>query len=112
MAPISLVSILPVYSGVNTRERNGCHAPLLSDYSSTSKCLLVRECDVALEWYRTCYCCIFSKHFLLFSLNFVGLTSAQIASNSSGYYTGKVVHKFTGLIFNESDVKIEKKKLQ
>ena len=52
MAPILLVSILPVYSGVNTRERNGYHTPLLSDYSSTSKCLLVCECDVALEWYR------------------------------------------------------------
>ena len=25
---------------MNTRERNGCHAPLLSNYSSTSKCLL------------------------------------------------------------------------
>jgi len=52
MAPISLVSILPVYSGVNTRERNGCHAPLLSDYSSMNKCLLARECNVALERYH------------------------------------------------------------
>ena len=51
MAPISLVSILPVYSGVNTRKQNGCHAPLLSHYSSTSKCLLTRKCDVALKWY-------------------------------------------------------------
>jgi len=51
MAPISLVSILPVYSGVNTRKQNRCHAPLLSHYSSTSKCLLTRKCDVALKWY-------------------------------------------------------------
>ena len=54
MAPISLVSTLPVYSGVNTCKQNGCHVPLLSNYSSTSKCLLVRKCDVALKRYRTC----------------------------------------------------------
>ena len=50
MAPVSLVSI----NWENTRERNGCHAPLFSEYSSTSKCLLVRECDVALERYCNC----------------------------------------------------------
>ena len=62
MAPIFLVYILPVYSGVNTREQNGCHAPLLSDYSSTSKSLLARKCEVALERYRTTYYLIhFSK---------------------------------------------------
>ena len=53
MAPILLVSILPVYSGVNIREQNGCHAPLFSNYSSASKGLLVGECDVARERYRT-----------------------------------------------------------
>ena len=51
MAPILLVSILPVYSGMNICERNGCHAPLFSDFSSMSKCLPVRECDVAREQY-------------------------------------------------------------
>ena len=54
MAPVSLVSILPVNSGVNTHEWNGCHTPLLSDYSSTSKCLLAHKCNVALERYHTC----------------------------------------------------------
>jgi len=47
------MSILPVYSGENTREQNGCHAPLISDYSSVSKCLLVCECDGALKRYRS-----------------------------------------------------------
>jgi len=37
VAPISLMSILPVYSGVNIHERNECHVPLFSDYSSASK---------------------------------------------------------------------------
>ena len=52
MAPISLASILPVYSRVNTPEQNGCHALLISDYSSTSKCLLAHKCNVVLERYR------------------------------------------------------------
>ena len=51
MAPILLMSILPDYSGMNIRKRNGYHALLFSDYSSTSKYLLARECDVAREWY-------------------------------------------------------------
>jgi len=42
MAPISLMSIHPVYSGINTHERNGCHALSISDYSSVSKCSLAQ----------------------------------------------------------------------
>jgi len=53
VAPILLVNILPVYSGMNIHERNGCHAPLFSNYSSASKCLLARECDVTRERYCT-----------------------------------------------------------
>jgi len=37
---------LPIYSVVYTCELNGCHAPLISNYSSASKCLLLHECDV------------------------------------------------------------------
>ena len=40
-------------SRANTREQNVCHAPLISDYSSASKCLLASTRDVALEWYCT-----------------------------------------------------------
>ena len=39
-------------SRVNTRVKNACHTPLISDYSRKSKCLLARECDVVLEWYH------------------------------------------------------------
>ena len=53
MAPDSLASIHPVYSGVNTHEQIGCHAPLFGDYSNASKCLLVHECNVVLGRYRT-----------------------------------------------------------
>jgi len=56
MAPISLVSILRVYSGVNTHKQNRCHAPWISDYSSASKYLLAPECDVTLERYRSWQC--------------------------------------------------------
>ena len=51
MAPISLASIHLTINWVNTRKQNGCHAPLISDYSSASKYLLARKCDVALERY-------------------------------------------------------------
>ena len=51
MAPRLLTSIHPVYSGANTRERNGCHTSLNSDYSSMNKFLLVCECGIALERY-------------------------------------------------------------
>ena len=50
VAPILLVSILPVYNGVNICERNGCHAPLFSDYFSASKCLFARKCDVVVPY--------------------------------------------------------------
>ena len=55
MALISLTIIHRTINWENTHERNGCHAPLISDYSRASKCLLVRKCDVALERYRTLY---------------------------------------------------------
>ena len=29
---------------------NGCHAPLINNYSSAIKCFLTLECDIALEW--------------------------------------------------------------
>ena len=45
------MSIHPAINWENTHEQNGCHAPLISDYSSTSKHLLAHECDVALERY-------------------------------------------------------------
>ena len=50
MAPSLLASIYPVYSGGNTHEQNRYHAVLISNYSSTSKCLPV--CDIVLEQYR------------------------------------------------------------
>ena len=53
MAPNLLVSIHPVSSRMNTRKRNQCHIPLIGNYSSASKCLLVRECFVAFGWYHT-----------------------------------------------------------
>ena len=56
MAPNLLSSIHPVYSGVNTCNQNGCHIPSNSDYSSSSKCLLVSECDVALGQYHSREC--------------------------------------------------------
>ena len=52
MAPVSLASIQPTINWENTHKQNGYHAPLFSNYSSTSKCLLVRKCDIALEGYR------------------------------------------------------------
>ena len=53
MAPTSLASIHPAINWENTHERNGCHTLLISDYSSTSKYLHARECNVALEQYRS-----------------------------------------------------------
>jgi len=44
MAPNSLASIHPVYSGVNTRNQNGCHAPLISGYSCVREFLHTSEC--------------------------------------------------------------------
>ena len=37
----------------NACKRNGCHVPLIGDYSIASKCLLACECNIALEWYHT-----------------------------------------------------------
>jgi len=51
MAPILIASIHLTINQENTRKWNVCHAPLISDYSSASKCLFAHECDVALEWY-------------------------------------------------------------
>ena len=39
---------------MNSHKQNGCHAPLISDFSSASKCLLAGECDVVLERYWRC----------------------------------------------------------
>ena len=39
-------------SRVNARKRNVCHAPLISNYFSTSKCLLASTHDVVLERYH------------------------------------------------------------
>ena len=41
VVPNLLASIHPVYSGVNTRERNGYHNLVISNFSRESKCLLV-----------------------------------------------------------------------
>ena len=49
MAPVSLANIHHALNWENTCERNGCNAPLISYYSGVSKCLLARECDIALE---------------------------------------------------------------
>ena len=53
MVPILLASINLARNGVNTREQNKRHAPLISDYASTSKCTLARECDVAFGLYHS-----------------------------------------------------------
>ena len=45
-----LMAVAEWYVWVNTLKRNIC---LISDYFSTSKCLLVSTQDVALKWYRT-----------------------------------------------------------
>ena len=50
---VSLTNIHLTINSKNIRERNGCHTPSISDYSSASKCLLARECDIALERYHT-----------------------------------------------------------
>jgi len=51
MAPILLASIHPTKNWENAYEQNKCSAPLISDYSNASKCLLARECNTALEQY-------------------------------------------------------------
>ena len=56
VAPNSLSSIHPVYSGINICNQNGCQTTLISDYSSSSKCLLVSECDIALGQYHSREC--------------------------------------------------------
>ena len=43
VALVSLASIHSTRNEINTRERNGCHAPLIGDYSSTCN-RLSREC--------------------------------------------------------------------
>ena len=53
MAPISLAIIHPAKNWERISEQNGCHTPLISDYLSPSKCLLMHECDIALERYCT-----------------------------------------------------------
>jgi len=45
-------------SRVNTRKQNMCHTPLISDYSSVSKCLLASTHDIVLERYRTLPQCL------------------------------------------------------
>jgi len=52
VALISLASIHLCNCFSNAREQNGCHAPLIGDYSITSKSTRASECDVALERYR------------------------------------------------------------
>jgi len=42
------------YYKVNSHKWNRCHAPLISDYSSMSKCSLMHKCNVTLGWYHTC----------------------------------------------------------
>ena len=37
----------------NACKQNGCHVPLIGDYSIASKCLLACECNIVLERYRT-----------------------------------------------------------
>ena len=49
--PISLASIHLATNWVNTCERIEHHTPLISNYSSTSNCLLASECDVVLGQY-------------------------------------------------------------
>ena len=51
MAPILFTSIHPAINWVNTHKRIGCHACLISDYSSTNKSSLMRECDIVLGQY-------------------------------------------------------------
>jgi len=52
MALILLASIHPYKCFSNTHDRNGCHAPLLDNYSIMSKLTCACECDVALGLYR------------------------------------------------------------
>ena len=78
VAPISLASIYPAINWENTHERNGFHAPLISDYSSTSKYFLARECDVALERYRN------MAVFVVYALyGFMARLSKSIASRGA-----------------------------
>ena len=53
VAHILLASNHPAINYVNASEQIGCRAPLLRDYSSVSKCLLARECDIALGRYHS-----------------------------------------------------------
>jgi len=49
---ISLASIHSTYNRGMACISLACHAPLISNYSSTSKCLLKCTYDIALERYR------------------------------------------------------------
>jgi len=53
MTLILLVSIQPYKCFNNTCKQNGCNAPLIDNYSITSKSTCACECDVALGLYRT-----------------------------------------------------------
>ena len=53
MAHVSLASIQPSYKRGVGHVSLVCHAPFISDYSRTSKCLLTSTRDVALEQYCT-----------------------------------------------------------
>ena len=54
MACILLASIHPTYKRGMAHISLACHAPLIIDYSTASKCLLTRKCDIALEQYHIC----------------------------------------------------------
>jgi len=74
VALISLASIHPCKCFSNTCEQNGCHAPLIGDYSITSKSTCASECNVVLEQYipyihqYVAWCKVESKHLCILFL--------------------------------------------
>ena len=103
VALVSLASIHPTRNEINIRERNGCHAPLIGDYSSTRN-RLTRECATLhlsgtvdsfiykLMCCVTVYYCIFSAHLVLLVVQLfliiviiahLGLVSFHVIGNSS-----------------------------
>jgi len=57
MAPASPTGFRPSSNRVNTRERNGCHAPLIGDKPVASKSNHASECDVTIGRRMCVYIC-------------------------------------------------------
>ena len=93
------MSIHLARNGVNTREQNKCHAPLISDYASTSKCTLAHGCDVAFDLYRMYVYISMSIHLYIFQ----GLISMPIVL-CAGHWQSLTISTFCGLLLQNYQV--------